>query len=109
MAKRSRKVLEWLREKAIPYFAKAFVYRFWASYFKVGIVLSPDDVNLANLPSNKPLLDYLAERFIAHKFDIAQSDTLFFSPGSVVATVTSALRSTVNMNGALGMAQSGMN
>lgn len=63
-------LMEWLRSPENPLFAKAFVNRVWASYFNVGIVNPPDDMNLANPPSNGPLLDYLAEQFIANNFDM---------------------------------------
>ena len=67
----SRKLLmQWLRDKDNPYFAPAFVNRVWASYFNVGIVQPPDDMSLANPPSNKPLLDYLARSFIENGFDM---------------------------------------
>lgn len=63
-------LMDWLRSADNPLFAKAFVNRVWASYFNVGIVNPPDDMNLANPPSNAALLDYLAKEFIAHDFDI---------------------------------------
>ena len=63
-------LMDWLRRKDNPYFAKAFVNRVWANYFNVGIVEPPDDLSLANPPSNKPLLDYLAKGFIEHEFDM---------------------------------------
>lgn len=63
-------LMAWLRSPENPLFAKAFVNRVWASYFNVGIVNPPDDMNLANPPSNTALLDYLAEQFIAHNFDM---------------------------------------
>lgn len=63
-------LMAWLRAPENPLFAKAFVNRVWASYFNVGIVNPPDDMNLANPPSNAPLLSYLAEQFIASKFDM---------------------------------------
>ncbi|MCE9528421.1 MAG: DUF1549 and DUF1553 domain-containing protein, partial [Planctomycetales bacterium] len=63
-------LMDWLRSKDNPYFARAFVNRVWASYFNVGIVQPADDLSLANPPSNKPLLDYLAAGFIEHNFDI---------------------------------------
>jgi hypothetical protein len=62
--------MDWLRSKDNPYFAKAFVNRVWANYFNVGIVQPPDDLSLANPPSNKALLDYLAQGFIEHNFDM---------------------------------------
>ena len=63
-------LMAWLRAPENPLFSKAFVNRVWASYFNVGIVSPPDDMNLANPPSNAPLLAYLAEQFIAHDFDM---------------------------------------
>ncbi|MGC3969422.1 MAG: DUF1553 domain-containing protein [Pirellulales bacterium] len=49
---------------------EAFVNRVWAHYFNVGIVEPADDMNLANAPSNRELLDYLAAQFIEHDYDI---------------------------------------
>jgi hypothetical protein len=63
-------LMDWLRSKDNPYFAKAFVNRVWSNYFNVGIVNPPDDMSLGNPPSNKALLDYLARGFIEHNFDM---------------------------------------
>jgi hypothetical protein len=63
-------LMEWLRSKDNPYFAKAFVNRVWANYFGVGIVNPTDDMNLANPPSNADLLQYLADGLIDHNFDM---------------------------------------
>jgi hypothetical protein len=65
-----RPLLEWMRSKDNPYFARAFINRVWANYFGRGIVNPPDDMNLANPPSNAALLDHLAEGFVAHGFDM---------------------------------------
>jgi hypothetical protein len=63
-------VMQWLRDPDNRFFARAFVNRVWSGYFHVGIVNPPDDLSLANPPSNAPLLDYLAEGFIASGFDM---------------------------------------
>ncbi len=63
-------LMEWLRSKDNPYFARAFVNRVWANYFGVGIVTPTDDMNLANPPSNAALLDYLADALVDHGFDM---------------------------------------
>ncbi len=63
-------LMDWLRNEDNPYFAKAIVNRIWSNYFGTGIVDPTDDMNLANPPSNAPLLDYLASELIAHDFDL---------------------------------------
>ncbi len=63
-------LMEWLRRDDNPYFATAFVNRVWASYFNRGIIEPPDDLNLANPPSNAPLLDYLSREFVRQDFDM---------------------------------------
>jgi hypothetical protein len=65
-----RPLVDWLRRKDNPYFARVFVNRVWAEYFGAGIINPPDDLNLANPPSNAALLDYLTEAFIGHGFDM---------------------------------------
>jgi hypothetical protein len=63
-------LMEWMRSKTNPYFARAFINRVWANYFGSGIINPPDDMNLANPPSNAALLDYLAGGFIDRDFDM---------------------------------------
>lgn len=63
-------LMAWLRRPDNRYFARAFVNRVWATYFNVGIVEPPDDLSAANPPSNGPLLDYLAQGFIEHEYDM---------------------------------------
>ena len=63
-------VMDWLREKDNPYFARAIVNRVWATYFSAGIVNPTDDLSLGNPPSNEPLLAYLAEGFVANDYDL---------------------------------------
>ena len=63
-------VIEWMRRSDNPFFARALVNRVWARYFGVGIVDPADDLNMANPPSNKPLLDYLATEFVKNNYDL---------------------------------------
>ena len=55
------KLMEWLRRKDNPYFARAWVNRVWAAYFGVGIVDPPDDNEHGQPAQQRPLLDYLAQ------------------------------------------------
>lgn len=63
-------LMRWMLQEPNHYFAKAFVNRIWAHYFNVGIINPPDDLNLANPPSNKALLDYLVKGFIESGYDM---------------------------------------
>jgi hypothetical protein len=63
-------LMDWMRQEDNPYFARAFVNRVWANYFHSGIIETTDDLNLANPPSNPALLDYLADGFRQHGYDM---------------------------------------
>lgn len=63
-------IMNWMDEPDNPWFAQAFVNRVWASYFNVGIVDPPDDLNPANPPSNPALLKWLVDEFVQHDFDM---------------------------------------
>ncbi|MDA8696950.1 DUF1549 and DUF1553 domain-containing protein [Rhodopirellula sp.] len=65
-----QELMSWLRDPNNPYFAKAIINRVWSNYFGIGIVDPTDDLNLANPPSNGPLMNYLATSFIANDFDL---------------------------------------
>ena len=63
-------LMDWLRNKANPYFARSVVNRLWANYFGRGIVEPADDMNLANPPVNQELMEYLADSFVTHGYDM---------------------------------------
>jgi hypothetical protein len=63
-------LMQWVLGEPNRYFAKAFVNRIWANYFNIGIIDPPDDLNQANPPSNKALMDYLATGFIDSGYDM---------------------------------------
>jgi hypothetical protein len=63
-------LMDWMRDDDNPYFARAIVNRVWAGYFNVGIVEPPDDLSLANPPSNEPLLEWLATEFRTRGYDL---------------------------------------
>jgi hypothetical protein len=63
-------LMDWMRSPDNPYFARAWVNRVWSHYFGIGIIDPPDDLNLANPPSNAELLDYLTSGFVASGYDM---------------------------------------
>jgi hypothetical protein len=54
---------QWITSPTNPYFARATVNRIWHEYFDVGIVEPFDDFRSTNPPSNRELLDRLAQYF----------------------------------------------
>ncbi len=63
-------LMDWMRHDPERYFARSYVNRVWAGYFSVGIIEPTDDLNQANPPSNKELLDYLTHGFVEHHYDM---------------------------------------
>ena len=63
-------LMQWMLDESNPYFAQSIVNRVWAAYFNVGIVEPPDDLSLANPPSNPALLEHLATEFRQHGYDL---------------------------------------
>lgn len=66
-----RQVLaDWLAAPDNPWFGRHVANLVWAHFMGLGIVDPVDDVRVSNPPSNKPLLDHLAQRLVALNFDI---------------------------------------
>ncbi|MFO0914075.1 MAG: DUF1549 and DUF1553 domain-containing protein [Pirellulales bacterium] len=66
-----REVLaSWMTDPANPFFAKVMANRVWAELMGRGLVEPVDDLRATNPASNEPLLNYLADEFRRHDFDI---------------------------------------
>ncbi len=63
-------LVDWLTEPSNPFFAKAMANRVWAEVMGQGLVDPVDDLRATNPASNEPLLDYLADDFREHGYDI---------------------------------------
>ncbi|MCB1276201.1 DUF1553 domain-containing protein [Prosthecobacter sp.] len=61
---------DWMTNPKNPYFAHAIVNRVWSSYMGRGIVDPVDDFRASNPPTNGPLLDWLAQDFVKHGYDL---------------------------------------
>lgn len=70
---------EWMTQPANPFLARMLVNRLWAHYFGRGLADPIDDMRSTNPASNEPLLNMLAERFIADDFDIKKITKLILS------------------------------
>lgn len=64
------RLVDWMVEPDNPFFAKALVNRYWKHFLGRGIVDPEDDLRMTNPPTNRELLDALAEYFIEQKFDL---------------------------------------
>jgi len=61
---------DWMTNPKNPYFAQAVVNRTWSSFMGRGIVDPVDDFRASNPPTNGPLLDWLAQDFVKHGYDL---------------------------------------
>lgn len=65
-------LVQWMTASDNPYFAKVMANRVWAELMGQGLVDPVDDLRATNPASNEPLLDYLANDFRQHGYDIKQ-------------------------------------
>lgn len=64
------RLVEWMRTKENPFFARTLVNRYWKHFLNRGLVEPEDDMRDTNPPSNPELLDLLASRFADSGFDL---------------------------------------
>ena len=68
---------EWLVSPDHPLTSRVMVNRLWRWHFGRGIVPSTDNFGrLGEMPTNQPLLDWLAVRFIEHKWSVKEMQRL---------------------------------
>jgi hypothetical protein len=117
------RLFSWLTRPDNPYFARTFVNRVWAAYFRVGLVEPVDGFSVVNPPSNGRLLDALAADFVANGYNIRRLECTILrsrayqrssepngadidAPGSLARSVPRTLRAEVLvdvLNTALGV------
>lgn len=64
------RLTDWMSSSDNPFFAKAIVNRLWSEFLGRGIVDPVDDFRVSNPPTNPALLDWLAQDFVAHGYDL---------------------------------------
>jgi hypothetical protein len=62
-----------------PRFAKTIVNRLWKRYLGLGLFEPADDFRLDRAPSNPPLLDWLADDFMRHNYDLKHTIRLILT------------------------------
>ncbi|MEQ1824464.1 MAG: DUF1549 and DUF1553 domain-containing protein [Pirellula sp.] len=65
-------LVDWMVEKQNPFFARSIANRYWKHFLGRGLVEPEDDMRATNPPSNKVLLDTLANQLTASKYDLKQ-------------------------------------
>ncbi len=69
-AERRATIAKWITSKQDPWFSKAFVNRVWAELVGEGFYEPVDDIGPDRECSAPKTLDYLANQFVAHNYDI---------------------------------------
>jgi len=67
---RVRKLMDWMRDKQNPWFARSIVNRLWKQMTGRGLVEPVDDFRATNPPTHPALLDKLAEDFSANGYSV---------------------------------------
>ncbi|MCH7663897.1 MAG: IS66 family transposase, partial [Chloroflexi bacterium] len=70
LTKRRQALSEWMTRKNNPYFSPAIVNRIWAYFMGKGFVEPLDGFGEEHPPSHPRLLDWLAEDFVIHNYDL---------------------------------------
>ncbi len=66
-----RKALaHWITDESNPYFSRAIVNRIWNHFMGRAFVEPLDGFGVENLPTNPSLLDWLANDFVIHGYDL---------------------------------------
>ena len=81
-------LVDWMSEPDNPYFARGLVNRLWAHFFGRGLVEPIDDLRVTNPASNDPLLEALADDFIANGFDLRRLITLMCTSSTYALSAT---------------------
>lgn len=67
---RRQLLADWLTDKRNPFFARNLANRYWGYLFGKGIVNPIDDQRVTNPPTNRELLDALADELVKSDFDL---------------------------------------
>ena len=76
---RLHRLTQLLVDPTNPRFAKTIVNRLWKRYIGIGLFAPVDDFRLDQPPSNPELLDWLADDFIRHGFDLKHTIRLILT------------------------------
>ena len=68
-----------LIDPANPRFARTIVNRLWKRYLGLGLFEPVDDFRLDRAPSNPQLLDWLADDFMRHDYDLKHTIRLILT------------------------------
>ncbi|MEW6305402.1 MAG: PSD1 and planctomycete cytochrome C domain-containing protein [Verrucomicrobiota bacterium] len=69
----------WLTDPANPRFARTMANRLWKRYFGLGLAEPVDDLRVDRPASNPALLDWLADDFMRHDFDLKHTIRLILT------------------------------
>ena len=70
LTKKREALAEWMTARTNPYFSKAIVNRIWKHFMGRAFVEPIDGFGTESPPTNPALLDWLAEDFVIHGYDL---------------------------------------
>ncbi len=70
LTKKRKALAEWMTAKTNPYFSKAIVNRIWKHFMGRAFVEPIDGFGTESPPTNPALLNWLAEDFVIHGYDL---------------------------------------
>lgn len=76
---RLHRATQWLVDPTNPRFARTVVNRLWKRYLGLGLFEPVDDFRLDQKPSHPELLDWLADDFVRHGYDIKHTARLILT------------------------------
>ena len=70
LTKKREALAQWMTDKSNPYFSRAIVNRIWKHFMGRAFVEPIDGFGEENPPTNPDLLDWLANDFVIHDYDL---------------------------------------
>ena len=86
LTERRSALAQWITDKSNPYFSRAVVNRIWKHFMGRAFVEPLDGFGEENLPTNPALLDWLANDFVIHDYNLQRLMRTILNSGTYQRT-----------------------